>query len=174
VCLPGTQAKQPQIHSKEINLSDPTPTLGEPRKPLRIGKRMVEALDEIKSRPGVTDTVIERQFGRGIVSKLNRANLIDSRGASLHGRKLFPRQQVTPASVALENFTLRAQLPGETDAETLRHNLHAVVCPACKAGAGRLCVSLKTGREVRFPHHDRTDQLIKTLTELAFSKTQNS
>lgn len=140
------------------------------QKPARIGKKMAAALAEIRLRPGVTDIVINRQFGANVSDSLIRAGLVDSNGNHAVGRKLFAVTQELTNVVPLEDHVLRGPLPGESIADLNRHNTLAIICPACNSAAGKQCLSLKTGRPVQFPHHDRQALAMQTLAVLLFLK----
>lgn len=138
-----------------------------------IGHKMREALDYIKLNPYSRTSYIDRLFGQSCSERLIKAGLVSHQAANDGlGDKLKVLRQVDQAKFkakfeANPGYQLiypRSKMPR---AELIKHNILYVKCEVCKVPSGRPCISIKDGREVRFPHGARIDQLIFMLLVLA-------
>lgn len=131
-----------------------------------IGKRMLAAVDKIKSEPGILEYLIKKEFGYPTPDRLIAAGLARAEDSD-HGRKLYAIK-ISDRPIPAPNSQYRILTPNiEKDALVLiRNNKLAAQCPECKMTAGNACMSLKTGRPVNFPHHQRIDASLYLLSTL--------
>lgn len=135
-------------------------------KAVTAGKRMREALDLIRRKPGIYDVQIDRELGGPITDRLLRAGLVRFEAAPA-GRKLYLHNQLkVDPEPPTGSHLLRRPMLKEPKEDLIKHNVHAVKCPVCKSNGGQLCRSLKTNQEVRFPHSGRIGEAVYVLSLL--------
>jgi hypothetical protein len=125
-----------------------------------IGKRMRAALEKIKANPGIEEALLKREFGFPIVTNLLKYNLVTTEDSEL-GRKVTAiKTKLVEHDEPIKGFVVVTSADEPDMKKLIAHNQLAVLCPVCKSPAGRSCKSTKDGREVRWPHRQRTEQAL--------------
>lgn len=143
------------------------------KKSPKIGHKMRAAIDYIKLNPNSRSQYIDRLFGQGCSKRLIARDIVshqamdDGLGDRLRIKAPVDHTKSEPEPEDTPPYQLIYPRSGMPREKLIAHNLLFPKCPVCKSPGGSPCISTKTGQVVRFPHGERTDQLIIMLLILA-------